>query len=65
MDQPGDTYFFVPLNVYFLGVVECNSLKDHLCAYMYTEVEGGKYGNTVKSLIMKYLLEQGLLDGTK
>ena len=62
-DQPGETYFFVPLNIYVLGVVVCNSLKDHLHAYMYTEVEGYKGGNTVVSLIMKYWLDQGLPDG--
>ena len=62
-DQPEETYFFVPLNIYVLGVVDCNSLKDHLHAYMYTEAEGGKGGNLVASLIMKYLFDQGLLDG--
>ena len=45
--------------------MDCNSLKDHLHAYMYTEAEGEKGGNKVASLIMKYLLEQGLLDGSK
>ena len=63
-DQPGETYFFVPLNIYVLGIVDCNSEKEHLRAYIYTEAEGEKGGNTA-SLIMKYLLEQGLLDGTK
>ena len=57
-DQPGETYFFVPLNIYALfGVVDCNSLKDHLHEYMYTEAECGKGGNLVASLIMKYLLK--------
>lgn len=32
---------------------------------MYTEVEEGKGANTVTSLIMKYLLDQGLPDGRK
>ena len=32
---------------------------------MYTEVEGGKGANIFVSLIMKYLLDQGLLDGRK
>ena len=32
---------------------------------MYTEAEGGKGVNTVASLIMKYLFDQGLLDGRK
>ena len=62
-DQPGETYFFVPLNIFVLGIVDCNSKKYHLHAYMYTEAEGGKGDNLVASLIMKYLLDQGLLDG--
>ena len=62
-DQPGETYFFIPLNIFVLGVVDCNSLKDHLHAYMYTEAEGRKGGNLVVSLIMKYLFHRSLLDG--
>ena len=61
-DQPGETYFFVPLNIFVLGIVDCNSKKDHLHAYMYTEAEGGKGGNLVASLIMKYLFDRRLLD---
>ena len=36
-DQPVDTYHFVPLNIYyvFLGVVDCNSEKSHVHAYVY------------------------------
>ena len=30
---------------------------------MYTEAEGGKGGNLVASMIMKYLFDRGLLDG--
>ena len=62
-DQPGETYFFVQLNIFVLGIVGCNSEKDHLHAYMYTEAEGRKGGNLVASLIMKYLFDHGLLDG--
>ena len=65
-DQSGDTYFFVPLNIYVLGIVNCISEKEHGHAcIMYTEAEGGKGNNTAASLIIKYLLNQGLLDGTK
>ena len=62
-DQLGETYFFVSLNIFVLGVVDCNIEKDHLHAYMSTEAEGGKDGNLVASLIMKYLFDRGLLDG--
>ena len=64
-DQPDETYFFVPLNIYVLGIVNCNSEKEHLHVYIYNEAEGEKGGNTVALLIIKYLFEQGLLDGTK
>ena len=56
-DQPRETYFFVPLNIYVLGVVDCNGGKSHLHVYMYTEAEGDKDANTVASLIMIYLFE--------
>ena len=46
-DQHGNKYFFVPLNVFVLGIMDCNSEKDHLHAYMYTEVEGGKGDKTI------------------
>ena len=63
-DQPGAVYFFVPLNVCCIGIVDCNSIKDHLHAYMYLEAEGGKGGNKVVTLTMKYLKDKGYLDGT-
>ena len=62
-DQPGETYFFVPLKIFVLGIVNCNIEKSYLHAYMYTEAEGGKGCNLVASLIMKYLFDRGLLDG--
>ena len=33
--------------------------------HMYTEAEGGKGGNMVASLIMKYFFDKGLLDRKK
>ena len=43
-DQPGETYFFVPLNIFVLGVVYYNSEKEHLHAYI------------VEALYFQYLL---------
>ena len=63
-DQPGTVYFFVPLNVYCLGIVDCNSIEDHLHTYMYLKVEGGKGGIKVAILIMTYLSDKGYLNGT-
>ena len=33
-DQPGETCFFVPLNIFVLDIVDCNNKKDHLHTYM-------------------------------
>ena len=66
-NQPGAVYLFVSLNVYCLGIADCNSIKDHLHTYMYLEAEGGKGGkggNEVATLIMKYLSDKGYLNGT-
>ena len=41
-DQSGAAYFVVPLNIICLGIVDCNSIQDHLHAYIYSEAEGGK-----------------------
>ena len=63
-DQPGAVYCFVPLNIYCLGIVDYNSIKDHLHAYMYSKAEGERGGNEVATLIIKYLSDKGYLNGT-
>ncbi len=42
VNQPGDTYYFTPLSVYYLGVVNCAQVhfgntesKDHIHCYVY------------------------------
>jgi hypothetical protein len=64
-DQPGDTYYFTPKTVNGFGIVDRRWDKDRLRLYVYGEDEGGKGGNNVWSLIMKFLEEGGLLDGLK
>ena len=59
-EQPGETYYYCPLNVAAFGVVDCQN--DHLSAYVYHEGEGKKGGNNVSSLLMKYCKEQGWFD---
>ena len=54
-DQSRAVYFYVPLNIFCSGIVDCNSIEDHLHVYMYSEEEGGKGSNEVASLIMNYL----------
>ena len=59
-NQPGETYYYTPLNVYNLGVVntaenKLHKIKDKLYAHVYTEAGGAKGGNNVSLLIMKTL----------
>jgi hypothetical protein len=58
--QPGETYYYTPLNVYLFGVVDA-SKDDHLYGHLYKEGDGKKGGNSVASLIMKTLDKIGLL----
>jgi len=52
-EQPGDCYYYSPINLYCFGIVD--STQEHLHAYIYTEGEGKKGSNNVSSLIMHYL----------
>jgi len=69
--QPGCTYYFSPLGVYNLGVVnEAHKysekvVREHLYAHVYHEGTGKKGSNNVASLIMKTLKHMGILDETK
>jgi hypothetical protein len=64
-DQPGDTYYFTPLTVNVLGIVDTRPAKDTLHAYVYEEDQGHKGGNNVASLLFKHLQDNNLLDGIK
>ena len=52
-EQPGDCYYYSPINFYCFGIVDIT--QEHLHAYIYTEGEGKKGANNVSSLIMHYL----------
>jgi hypothetical protein len=55
-EQPGDTYYFCPLTIYNLGVVDVSHADgDHLYCHIYMEGEGKKGGNNVSSLLLKTL----------
>lgn len=58
--QPGETYYYTPLNVYLFGVVDA-SADDHLHGHLYKEGDAKKGGNSVASLIIKTLDKIGLL----
>ena len=60
--QPGDTYYYSPLTVNNLGIVDC--VDDTLTAHVYHEGEGKKGGSNVASLIMKTLNLLGYISET-
>jgi hypothetical protein len=61
-EQPGETYYFIPLSIYCFGVVNPLLPQDQLYANMYHEGQGQKgAGNNVASLIMKVLQTIGAM----
>jgi hypothetical protein len=60
--QPGDAYYYTPLHVYNLGIIdsaqpriydEIEDASDHRFAHVYHEGTGAKGSNNVASLIIK------------
>ena len=47
------------------GIVDVNNENNHLYAYIYSKKEGRRGGNDIVLLIMKFLKDQGYLDGNK
>lgn len=62
-EQPGETYYYSPLNCYCFGVVDCSTNPTHLAAYCYYEGEGKKGGNNVTSMLYAELKRKGITDG--
>jgi hypothetical protein len=60
--QPGETYYFSPLNVNCFGIANVGMEKALLTAYIYHKGEGKKGGNNVTLLIHKYLDDQALIN---
>jgi hypothetical protein len=54
-EQPGETYYYSPLNVYVFGIVDCCVSPHKLHAMIYTEDQGKKGGNNVVSLLWHHL----------
>ena len=65
--QPGCTYYYSPLSVYNLGMVdhayECDdgTISEHMFVHVYHEGVGKKGANNVASLILKTLHQQNRL----
>ena len=66
-EQPGVTYYYSPLSIYNLGIVDHahdyggGDIKEHLHCHVYHEGEGKKGANNVSSLIIKTLRDLNLL----
>jgi hypothetical protein len=64
LQQPGDTYYLLPLTVNCFGAVDCWNMKDHLYAYVYHEGEGKCGGNNVASLVLETLKKKACSTAT-
>jgi len=53
--QPGETYYYSPLNAYCFGVVDASTRPSKLSAHIYLEDLGKKGGDNVASLLWKQL----------
>lgn len=62
-EQPGETYYFSPLNGYVFGVVDCSTKPTQMAAHTYFEMDGKKGGNNVASMMWNELERQGLTTG--
>jgi hypothetical protein len=62
--QPGDTYYYTPLTIFNLGVVDVSHPDgEHLYCHLYKEGDGKKGGDNVASLLMKSLRQLNILQG--
>jgi len=59
--QPGETYYYSPLNAYCFGVVDVSTRPSKLFAHTYLEDLGKKGGDNVASMLWKQLKLSGLL----
>ena len=50
-DQPGNTYYFLPLSIYLFGIVSPYIRSSSLLAQYSTQGQGAKGGNDVFSLL--------------
>ena len=66
-NQPGCTYYFSPMSVYNLGIVDhahnyaSGEVKERMYAHVYHEGVGKKGANNVASLVVKTLTQLNLL----
>jgi hypothetical protein len=59
--QPGETYYYSPVNGYCFGVVDASCRPSQLYAHVYLEDTGKKGGDNVASMLWKQLILKGLI----
>ncbi len=71
-NQLGDTYYFTPLSVYNLEVVNCAHVhlgdtepKDNMHCHVYHEGIAAKWANNVASLILKSLADAKIIQNNE
>ena len=62
LEQPGETYYYSPLSVYCLGIVDLSGNQWQLYTNLYHKGNDAKGGNNVASLIVKVLKQMELLN---
>ena len=60
-EQPGETYYYSPLNYNAFGIVDCSKKPTELACYVDHEGEGKKGGNNVASMLFAELKRQQLI----
>jgi len=60
-EQPGETYYYSPMNAYVFGVACTGYTPTQLVAHVYLEDQGGKGSNNVASLLYKELDGRGII----
>ena len=60
-EQPGETYYYSPVNAYCFGVVDNAWKQTAMSAFVYLEDQGKKGGNNVCSLLWQEFGRKGLL----
>ena len=62
-EQPGEMYYYSPLNINIFGIVDANAEQETLTSYCYHEGQGAKGGDNVTSMLYHYLKSRNLLVG--
>jgi len=58
-NQPGKMYYFSPLGIYCFGIADVSQKEEELTTYIFHEGEVTKGGNTVVSLLLRFLSNRG------